>query len=81
MSNKKIIYDRFRGYTEMDEHEEMQEENRIEKELERKLERASNCTCGAYQIIGMVELIQTADCCCGADQHFLQLANTSNFTK
>jgi len=55
------------AYTEMDEHEEMQEENRIEKELERKLERASNCTCGAYQIIGMVELIQTADCCCGAD--------------
>jgi len=51
----------------MDEHEEMQEENRIEKELERKLERASNCTCGAYQIIGMVEPIQTADCCCGAD--------------
>ena len=54
-------------YTEMDEHEEMQEENRIEKEIERKLERASNCTCGAYQIIGMVEPIQTADCCCGAD--------------
>jgi len=54
------------AYTEMDEHEEMQEENRIEKELERKLERASNCTCGAYQIIGMVEPIQTADCCCGA---------------
>ena len=48
------------------EHEEMQEEERIEKQLESQLERAASCTRGAYQIIGMVEPIQVADCCCGA---------------
>lgn len=53
-------------YKEMDIHEEMQEEERIDKQLESQLERAANCKCGAYQIIGMVEPIQTADCCCGA---------------
>ena len=50
----------------MDEYQEMQEEDRIERQIESRLEMASSCTCGAYQIIGMVEPIQVADCCCGA---------------
>lgn len=54
------------AYTEMDEYEEMKEEERIERQLQSQLERAASCTCGAYQIIGMVDPIQTADCCCGA---------------
>ena len=53
------------AWTEMDEYQEMQEEDRIERQIESRLEMASSCECGAYQIKGM-EVYQVADCCCGA---------------
>ena len=53
------------AWTEMDEYQEMQEEDRIERQIESRLEMASSRECGAYQIKGM-EVYQVADCCCGA---------------
>ena len=40
----------------------MQEEDRIERQIESRLEMASSCECGAYQIKGM-EVYQVADSC------------------
>ena len=39
----------------------------FERQQEELQERASNCTCGAWQVSKTGEVYQVADCCCGAE--------------
>ena len=67
MGEQKAI---FCPYCESEEFEDDdgRDEDFYQEQRERELEeRASNCSCGAWQMAKNGEVIHVADCCCGAE--------------